>query len=86
FQFSLDAYVDLFNSSIEASRTGDEDGVVDRCNVINKYHTLSVYQYTCRGLFEKHKLLFSMQLCFRILAQEKKVPQEDFNFFLYGGV
>lgn len=29
---------------------------------------------------------FLPQLCFRILAQEKKVPAEEFNFFLYGGV
>ena len=27
-----------------------------------------------------------VQLCFRILEQEKKVPFEEFNFFLYGGV
>lgn len=61
-QFSLDAYVDLFNTSIENSRTGVEDDVAERCDVINKYHTLSVYEYTCRGLFERHKLLFSLQV------------------------
>lgn len=61
-QFSLDAYVDLFNASIECSRTGESEGVGERCDVINKYHTLSVYEYTCRGLFERHKLLFSLQV------------------------
>lgn len=54
--------MDLFNASIECSRTGSEDGVADRCDVINKYHTRSVYEYTCRGLFERHKLLFSLQV------------------------
>ncbi|CAN0120098.1 unnamed protein product [Ectocarpus sp. 6 AP-2014] len=86
YQFSLDAYVDLFNASIECSRTGEEEGVADRCDVINKHHTRSVYEYTCRGLFERHKLLFSLQLCFRILEQEKKVPADEFNFLLYGGI
>lgn len=26
------------------------------------------------------------QLCFRILEQEKKVPSDEFNFLLYGGI
>lgn len=67
-QFSLDAYVDLFNASIECSRTGEEEGVADRCDVINKYHTRSVYEYTCRGLFERHKLLFSLQVMTAAIA------------------
>ena len=54
--------MDLFNASIECSRTGSEEGVAERCDVINKYHTRSVYEYTCRGLFERHKLLFSLQV------------------------
>lgn len=78
-QFSLDAYVDLFNTSIESSRTGEEDGVGERCDVINKYHTRSVYEYTCRGLFERHKLLFSLQvpvfppphLCLRLFGGQR---------------
>ena len=53
---------------------------------INQYHTLSVYKSTCVGLFERHKLLFSLQLCFKIMMQDGKVPQSEFNFFCYGGV
>ena len=68
YQFSLDAYVDLFNMSIDSSRTTQQDYPVGkRCEDINAVHTLSVYNYTCRGLFEQHKLLFSLQLCFRIM-------------------
>lgn len=72
-QFSLDSYVELFNASIECSRTGEEEGVADRCDVINKYHTLSVYEYTCRGLFERHKLLFSLQVT------NSRVPYDIFG-------
>lgn len=88
YQYSLDAYVDLFHLSIDASREGGggSENVAERCRCINDYHTLAVYQYTCRGLFERHKLLFSLQLCVRILQNDNKVPKPEFDFFCYGGV
>ena len=89
YQFSLDAYVTLFNQSMDLSRDPNPSKVVpvpERCRQINAYHTLAVYEYTCRGLFERHKLLFSLQLCFRILESENKVPKPEFDFFCFGGV
>jgi dynein heavy chain len=85
YQFSLDAYVDLFNMSIDNSRVGSLDVPVSkRCEDINSYHTLAVYKYTCRGLFEAHKLLFSLQLCLKIMETQGNVNQEEFNFFSLG--
>lgn len=87
YQFSLDAYVDLFNTSIENSRsthTGADVLVSKRCDDINTYHTLAVYKYTCRGLFEAHKLLFSLQLCIKILESSGVINQEEFSFFSLG--
>ena len=87
YQFSLDSYVDLFNQSMDESRTGTK-GVnsTDRCRQINTAHTLSVYKYTCRGLFERDKLLFALQLCLRIMTGENKIPTQEFDFFCHGGV
>ena len=87
YQFSLDAYVDLFNQSMDASRSNAKNvGGADRCKQINAWHTLAVYQYTCRGLFEQHKLLFALQLCLRIMTSENKIPKQEFDFFCHGGV
>ena len=91
YQYSLDAYSDLFNKSIYESRAACDDksentSVSERVQQINRYHTLSVYNWTCVGLFERHKLLFSLQLCFNILKQEKDLPQREFDFFCRGGV
>jgi len=87
YQFSLDAYVDLFNQSIDKSREpGSSVPVAERCLGINSYHTLAVFNYTCLGLFERHKLLFSFLLCSRIMERGNKVPRSEFDFFLYGGV
>ncbi|GMI05338.1 hypothetical protein TrVE_jg1168 [Triparma verrucosa] len=88
YQFSLDAYVDLFEKSIDDSR---EKGIVqqnvkDRVETINTHHTLQVYRTTCVGLFERHKLLFSLQLCIKIMQRENKIPQSEFDFFCFGGV
>jgi len=86
YQFSLEAYVQLFEGSIEQSKAVRQaENVSERCQNINAYHTERVYINTCRALFESHKLLFSMQLCFRILMQDGKIPMEEFNFLLYGG-
>lgn len=85
YQFSLDAYVDLFNMSIDSSRVSSLDvPVAKRCDDINTEHTLAVYRYTCRGLFESHKLLFSLQLCLKIMEAQGAINQEEFNFFALG--
>jgi dynein heavy chain len=85
YQFSLDSYVDLFNQSIDASKvSGIEIPVHIRCDNVNNFHTLAVYNYTCRGLFEAHKLLFSLQLCFKIMESNNKLPQDEFDYFGVG--
>jgi len=88
YQFSLDSYTTLFNQSIINSRrdaTTKQDDLVGRNTGINNYHTYAVYTSTCRGLFERHKLLFAFQMTVRILQAEKKVNEEEYSFFLVGG-
>ena len=85
YQFSLDAYVDLFNLSIDSSRKSTLDlPVAKRCEDINNYHTLALYRYTCRGLFEAHKLLFSLQLCLKIMETAGTLNGDEMNFFSFG--
>ena len=82
-QFSLDAYVSLFNISLEKSGRSDE--LTERIKNLNDYHTYFVYRHTCRALFEKHKLLFSFQICAKILQGAKKMNLQEYDFFLRGG-
>ncbi len=85
YQFSLDAYVELFNLSIDSSRIpNSEIAVGQRCDHINNFHTLAVYKYTCRGLFEEHKLLFSLCMCNEIMRSKGTVVQDEFDFFSMG--
>lgn len=48
--------------------------------------SLALPRYTCRGLFERHKLLFSFQMCAKILETSGNLKMDEYNFFLRGGV
>ncbi|XP_066267393.1 dynein axonemal heavy chain 2-like isoform X1 [Branchiostoma lanceolatum] len=84
YQFSLDAYIDLFVISIDKSQRSPK--LEERISNLNEYHTYAVYRFTCRGLFERHKLLFSFQMCAKILENAGKLNMDEYNFFLRGGV
>ncbi|KAM6163721.1 dynein axonemal heavy chain 2 [Rhynchocyon petersi] len=84
YQFSLDAYISLFILSIEKSHRSNK--LEDRIDYLNEYHTYAVYRYTCRTLFERHKLLFSFHMCAKILETSGKLNMDEYNFFLRGGV
>ncbi|XP_076454460.1 dynein axonemal heavy chain 2-like [Babylonia areolata] len=84
YQFSLDAYIELFIMSIEKSQRTNK--LEERIVNLNDYHTYAVYRYTCRALFEKHKLLFSFQMCAKILEYAGKLNKDEYNFLIRGGV
>jgi dynein heavy chain len=84
YQFSLDAYIELFCTSIDKSLKHPR--LDQRITYLNDFHTFAVYQYTCRGLFERHKLLFSFQMCAKIMEAAQKLNLDEYNFFLRGGV
>ncbi|XP_052104325.1 dynein axonemal heavy chain 2-like isoform X7 [Mytilus californianus] len=84
YQFSLDAYIELFLLSIDKSQKSSK--LEERINNLNEYHTYAVYKYACRGLFERHKLLFSFQMCVKILENANKINTDEYSFFLRGGV
>ena len=83
YQFALDAYINLFNVSItKSSKSGSLEGRIEN---INDYHTYAVYRYTCRGLFEQHKLLFSFHINAKIMEAAQKLNMAEYNYFLRGG-
>ncbi|KAI8923518.1 dynein heavy chain and region D6 of dynein motor-domain-containing protein [Entophlyctis helioformis] len=83
YQFSLDAYVELFEKSIAKSKRYED--INERILSLNDYHTYSVYKNTCRGLFEKHKMLFAFQMTVKIMEANGKLNKEEYDFLLRGG-
>jgi len=92
YQFSLKGYIELFQSSLSRSKdrkresnSTDDREIQRRIIEINDFHTYAMYTYACRGLFERHKLLFSFVLCIAKLKSEKAIDETEYNFFLRGG-
>jgi dynein heavy chain, axonemal len=83
YQFSLDAYTGLFELSIRSA--AKFESLPERIRALNDHHTHAVYKYTARGLFERHKLLLSLQMCNKILSAAKNLAQDEFSFFMRGG-
>lgn len=74
----------LFENSIKKSEKNDH--LLHRLENLNLYHTYAVYQNTCRGLFEVHKLLFSFQIIISLLTADGLIPSQEFEFLLKGGI
>jgi len=94
YQFSLQWYCDLFRTSIEESkqkkkgkgRGKTHQTIGKRLRELNSFHTELVYKTVCQSLFERHKLLYSFQICTSILKEDGKIIPDEFTFFLRGGV
>ena len=85
YQFSLDSYTSLFDSSITKSKRqslSDPSDIEERLNQLNNYHTYAVYRYASRGLFESHKLLLSLQICMRIQMAAKTISTREWNYLI----
>ena len=88
YQYSLSWFIGLFIRSIHGS-VDKENPAADlsqRLDVINDHFTYSLYQNVCRSLFEKDKLLFSFLLDCRIMSSRDTLPDDEYSFFLTGGV
>ncbi|XP_031370853.1 dynein heavy chain 2, axonemal [Apis dorsata] len=84
YEFSLDAYITLFKLSIDKSAKSIK--IEERIESLNEYHTYALYKNTCRGLFEQHKLLFSFNMCMKILDAQGKIIPNEYAFLLRGGI
>ncbi|CAI6360698.1 unnamed protein product [Macrosiphum euphorbiae] len=84
YQFSLDFYTELFTNSIKKSNPAEQ--LIERIDNLNEHHTYAVYENIGRGLFDRHKLLFSFQICTKILITENKINENEFEFLLNGGI
>lgn len=101
YQYSLSFFKAIYNHCIESSSkpslqaTSEEvateaqsrtaEILTERLASLMKVVTEHTFHTVCRGLFEEHKTLFSILVCFAIERAAGDVEESEWNFFLRGG-
>jgi dynein heavy chain len=85
YQFSLGGFMRVFVKAIDRAEAAEDPK--QRVENITANVTFTLFAYASRGLFSRHKMIFSTQLCCRILQQlGENAPtpwkQESFDFLL----
>ena len=82
YMVSLQQFLVLFDFSIDNS---DKAPLASKriVNIID-YLTFYVTCYMQRGLFERHKLMFSLLLCVAIMQQRGEIDAQEWRFLLAG--
>ncbi|XP_029289697.1 LOW QUALITY PROTEIN: dynein heavy chain 6, axonemal [Cottoperca gobio] len=82
YQFSLKYFKQLFNSTIEMSEKSSV--LEERLQILLDQILLNSYINVSRGLFEKHKLIYSFMLCIEIMRQRGEISDTEWQHFLKG--
>lgn len=84
YQYSLISYVEVFTYSLRKALP--DPTLQRRLQNIIPMLTKNVYDYGCTGIFERHKLLFSFQICTKLEQSIGNVSQRELDFFIKGSI
>ena len=84
YEFSLRSYLDLFSVTLDRSKA--DASLTKRLNNIIDTLKYAVYSYGCTGLFERHKLMFSLQITLKLMESDNLIDPKELDFFLKGNV
>jgi dynein heavy chain len=83
YQYSLEYFKKLYNYCIEVSDKSED--LETRLLTIMDYVTKFMYLNVCRGLFSRHKLIFSFLIYSSIFRNKKEISAPEWNNLLRGG-
>jgi len=82
YQYSLEYFKKLYNYCIEVSEKSNN--LDTRLGILIAYITDFMYKNVCRGLFERHKLIFSFLICTTIQRGEGNISALEWSYILRG--
>ncbi len=83
YQTSLVQFLTLFDAAIEEADASPI--TAKRIGNIIEHSTFSIFLYIQRGLFERDKMLFVLQLCLKIDLDSKAIDMIEFSALSKGG-
>ncbi|CAE7939013.1 DHC1, partial [Symbiodinium sp. KB8] len=83
YEISLDSFLVVFRRSLAQAKR-DTANVQNRLRYVIKETTEQMYDYTCTGIFERHKLMFSFQMTIMIMEGEDRLNRTELDLFLKG--
>ncbi|KAF0719904.1 Aste57867_701 [Aphanomyces stellatus] len=82
YEISLTSFLTVFNSALDNAK---RDVVLEkRLRFMIQSITEMMYDYTCTGIFERHKLMLSFQMTCMIMASSGDLNRPELDFFLKG--
>ena len=82
YEYSLNSYMSVFMNALNTSK---KDNILDnRLRNITDRLTMLVYDFTCMGIFESHKLMYSFQMVTMIMDGNEDLNKIELDFFLKG--
>jgi dynein heavy chain len=82
YEISLDSFLNVFKASLESAKK--DNNLETRLRNMIDMIMRQIYDYTCTGIFEKHKLMFSFQMTCMIMNGDGDLEQGILDFFLKG--
>jgi len=80
YQFSLKSFKIVFEHAVK--RAVPDEELKNRVKNIIESITYMAFQYTARGLFEKHKIIFTAQVAFQVLLTQRLINPVELDFLL----
>lgn len=82
YEISLDSFLSVFKNALEIAK---KDSILET-RLRNMIETImrQIYDYTCTGIFERHKLMFSFQMTCMVMDGEGTLEMGLLDFFLKG--
>ena len=81
YQFSLGAFNFIFSKALDKAEA-TEDGLKARCTNLLDCVQYTTFSYVTRGLFERHRLIFSSLLTIKVLQQQGELLQEEVDMLI----